>query len=128
VIYVDSSAVLADVLSENRAPSTAFWRQPLTSSRLLQFEVWNRVHVRAKGQAQSARAAAILARIGMVDLSEMVLDRALKPFPVHVRTLDALHLATIDYLRGGGQEIELATYDRRLATAASALGIALVGL
>jgi predicted nucleic acid-binding protein len=128
VIYVDSSIVLADVLSERRNPPAAFWRQPLTSSRLLQFEVWNRTHVRGMGQAQSERAAAILARIDMLDMTETVLERALRPFPIPVRTLDALHAATMEFLRARGQEIELATYDRRLAAAAGALGIGLYAL
>jgi predicted nucleic acid-binding protein len=54
-----------------------------------------------------------------------MLTRALEPFPFAVRTLDALHLASMDFLRANGQVIQLATYDRRLASAASAMGIAL---
>jgi predicted nucleic acid-binding protein len=54
-----------------------------------------------------------------------VLARALLPFPQPVRTLDALHLATMDFLRSHGQSVELATYDRRLAAAAQSLGFAL---
>jgi hypothetical protein len=42
-----------------------------------------------------------------------------------VRTLDALHLATLDFLRGQGLEVWLATYDRRLAAAALSLGFSL---
>jgi len=45
-----------------------------------------------------------------------------------VRTLDALHLASIEFLRGQGQTIELATYDDRMAAAAQELGIELLGL
>ena len=40
-----------------------------------------------------------------------------------VRTLDALHLATMDFLRGHGRVIELASYDARLRAAARALRI-----
>ena len=43
-----------------------------------------------------------------------VLARALEPFPAPVRTLDALHLASIEFLRGRGQKVELASYDDRL--------------
>jgi predicted nucleic acid-binding protein len=50
-----------------------------------------------------------------------VLSRAVKPFPVALRTLDALHLATMDHLRKAGFPIQLATYDLRLAKAAKAL-------
>ena len=52
-----------------------------------------------------------------------MLARALKPFPTRVRTLDALHLASIEHLRAAGQKVTLATYDARLAAAARALGI-----
>jgi hypothetical protein len=45
-----------------------------------------------------------------------------------VRTLDAVHLASIEFLRGRAQVIELATYDARLATIAQALGIPLTTL
>lgn len=49
-------------------------------------------------------------------------------FPVPVRTLDALRLASVDYLHGQGQTIELATYDRRMANAARAMGIPTIDL
>ena len=45
-----------------------------------------------------------------------------------VRTLDALHLASIDYLRQQGQTVELATYDRRMLAAAEAMDIPVVNL
>jgi hypothetical protein len=47
---------------------------------------------------------------------------------VPLRTLEALHLASIEFLRGLGQRPALATYDRRLAEAAGSLGIELVSL
>ncbi len=52
----------------------------------------------------------------------------MEPFPIAVRTLDALHLATMDFLRGRSEAIELASYDNRLLAAAAALGIPLAGL
>jgi hypothetical protein len=54
-----------------------------------------------------------------------VLARALEPFPTTLRTLDALHLASIEFLRGLGQQPMLATYDRRMADAAASLDISL---
>lgn len=38
---------------------------------------------------------------------------------------EALHLASIEFLRGLGQQPMLATYDRRMAEAAASLGISL---
>ena len=69
-----------------------------------------------------AAARNILDRVGMVDLSTGVLARALDPFPVQVRTLDSLHLATMVFLRSHGQTITLASYDRRFIDVAVALG------
>ena len=56
-------------------------------------------------------------------MSDAALARALEPFPVAVRTLDALHLATIEFLHNQGESVTLASYDNRLLTAAQALGI-----
>ena len=42
-----------------------------------------------------------------------------------VRTLDALHLASIEFLRSRRQAVELLSYDDRLLTAARALRIPL---
>jgi len=42
-----------------------------------------------------------------------------------VRTLDCLHLATVEFIRGEGESVELASHDNRLLVAARALGIAL---
>ena len=45
-----------------------------------------------------------------------------------LRTLDALHLATVEFLRAQGEPALLASYDARLQTAARALGVELVQL
>jgi predicted nucleic acid-binding protein len=66
-----------------------------------------------------------LDRIAFVELSESVLKRAMEPFPVPVRTLDAIHLSTMEYLRALGQEIELLTLDDRLREAAKKLKISI---
>jgi predicted nucleic acid-binding protein len=64
----------------------------------------------------------------LIEVDEPALSRALAPFPVAVRTLDALHLATMDFVRGNGEAVELASYDNRLLSAAQALGFPLVVL
>jgi predicted nucleic acid-binding protein len=64
----------------------------------------------------------------MIETTEVVLARALTPFPVAVRTLDALHLATAEFLRAQGESVELASYDNRLVAAARAMSIPLATL
>jgi hypothetical protein len=66
-----------------------------------------------------------LAHVGLIELAPRVLSRALESFPVSLRTLDALHLASIEFLRGHGQTVELATYDERMLAAARTLRIPL---
>jgi hypothetical protein len=65
----------------------------------------------------------LLAGIELVEMDRLALLRALERFPIAVRTLDALHLATIEFLRGQGEAVERASYDNRLIAAAQALGI-----
>jgi hypothetical protein len=78
--------------------------------------------------AHGDAARVLLGRISFVELSAPMLARALEPFPTPVRTLDALHLASLEFLRGQGQAIALASYDRRLIAAAAALKIPLATL
>jgi hypothetical protein len=66
----------------------------------------------------------LLGRIALLELTSPVLARALEPFPTPVRTLDALHLASADFLRQQGQDVRLATYDARMIEVAGRLGIA----
>jgi len=40
-----------------------------------------------------------------------------------VRTLDALHLASLSFLRERGRDVTLATYDERMREAAGRMGI-----
>jgi predicted nucleic acid-binding protein len=128
VIYVDSSVALAHLFREPRSPPASFWGQLLLSSSLLEFEVWNRVHAYGLADSHSTEAQALLARVELVEMSKPVLVRALEPFPSPIRTLDALHLATMDFVRRGGESIELASYDARLIAAAQAIGIAVEAL
>ena len=125
MIYLDSSVALAQLFGEGRSPPDTFWREPLVSSRLLGYEVWNRVHSRGLGTTLGASTQMLIGRVRLLELTSTVLIRALKPFPVPVRTLDALHLATIDFIRGQGETVELASYDIRLLAAAHPLGVAL---
>lgn len=66
--------------------------------------------------------------VAMLELTPPVLSRALDAFPIPVRTLDALHLASCEFLRSRGQRIELASYDGRMVDAARAIGLPLVDL
>lgn len=123
MIYLDTSVALAQLLAEDRAPDASLWDEPLVSSRLLEYEVWNRVHARGLTESHGEAASLLLGSVALLALAPQVVARALQPFPVPVRTLDALHLSSIEFLRQQGIEAALATYDDRLSEAASALGL-----
>ncbi len=83
-----------------------------------------RLHARRLGQSHGPAREA-LDRLAVIELSPIVLERAVEPFPVPVRALDALHLATLSFLAAQRQRPALATYDSRIADAATRLGFAL---
>lgn len=129
MIYVDSSVAVAYLLFEDRRPPEELWEAELVSSRLLEYEVWNVLHRRSCAESHGDQARNLLERTNLLKLSPLMLERALEPFAVPVRTLDALHLASLDYLRKKrGWRIELATYDRRMADAAEAMDVPLFDL
>ena len=129
MIYVDSSVVLAQLLAEDRFPDASFWnRGPLVSSRLIEYEVWNRIHSRGLADSHGDDVRSLLGRLALLELAPPVLARALEPFATPIRTLDSLHLASIEFLRTIGQRPSLATYDRRLGDAAIQLEIPLTPL
>ena len=114
---------LAQLLAEDRAPPSNLWAEPLIASRLLEYEIWTRLNARRLGQYHGEEARALIKRVALIELAPPVLQRALEPFPVAVRTIDALHLASISFLVERGQTVELASYDDRLLAAAQALKI-----
>lgn len=95
------------------------------ASRVMEYELWNRLHALDLARSHGDLARLLLARVTFVEMARPVLERALQPFPVPVRTLDALHLATLGFLRERGQDAPLATYDARLALGARASGLPL---
>jgi len=121
LIYLDTSVALAHLLVEDRSPPERLWQEPLISSRLIEYEIWARIHVRKLTRSHADEVRSLLSRIALVELSPAVLARALEPFPKPVRTLDALHLASMDFLKKLGQTLTLASYDNRLINGARAL-------
>ena len=64
MIYLDSSVALAYLFGEGRLPPASLWQEPLTSSRLLEYEVWNRINARRLGPVlhDDARIRRLVAR------------------------------------------------------------------
>ena len=122
LIYLDTSVALAHLLAEDRLPPEKLWQESLISSRLIEYEIWTRIHALKLGRSHGDAVRSLLGRTALVELSPPVLVRALEPFPKAVRTLDALHLASMDFLHKQGQRVTLASYDDRLIKAAEPCG------
>ena len=123
MIYLDSSVALAYLLAEDRFPPDELWDEQLVSSRLLECEIWNRINARRLQSSLGDAARNLIGRVAMIEVVGPVLKRAMQPFPVAVRTLDAIHLAALEFVRAQKQDVLLASYDDRLLAAARLLGI-----
>ena len=128
MIYLDTSVALAWLLTEDRQPRASFWDGTLVSSRLLEYEIWTPLHARRLADSHGAAARWLVGRVALLELTPRVLARALDAFPGPgpLRTLDALHLASCAYLADQDQEVELASYDRRMNAVARAMEIPLL--
>jgi uncharacterized protein len=121
LIYLDTSVALAHLLAEDVSPPEKLWQESLVSSRLIEYQIWTRIHARKLVRSHGDEVRSLLGRVALIELAPAVLVRALEPFPKPVRTLDAIHLASMDFLHKQGQAVSLASYDDRMTTAARAL-------
>ncbi|MBO0824908.1 MAG: type II toxin-antitoxin system VapC family toxin [Actinobacteria bacterium] len=119
--YLDSSAIVKLAVQEPESLELRRYlrrRRPVVSSSLARTEVL-RALLPAGGDAVAAGRKS-LTRLDLVRISNVVLDEAGRLLPVHVRSLDAIHLATAGRL--GSDLGVIVTYDDRLAEAARELG------
>lgn len=128
MIYIDSSVALAHLLAEPRSPPASLWGENLTSSALLEYEIWNRMNALGRSDSLCGEARALMNRTSLIEMDRPAMARALEPWPVPIRTLDGLHLSTMAFLRQQGQVVELASYDRRMLAAAHALGFPITAI
>lgn len=123
--YLDSSAIVKLAVVEPESAALRRYlrrRDPLVSSALARTEVARALL--AIGVDAVARGHDVLTRIDLIRINERVLRAAGQMLPVHLRSLDAIHLATAAEL-----ETDLAricTYDDRMAAAAETLGFTVV--
>ena len=125
-LYLDSSAVVKLVQRETESDALRrFLRRhradQLVTSALARVEVVRAMLV--GGPSALAQARRQLSRLDQIVLSAEVLDRAATLAPaVQLRSLDAIHLAAAQIV--GADLRAVVTYDRRMADAASDLGLA----
>lgn len=123
LIYADSSALVKLLIEEPE--SAALEREiakgsMLTTSRIAIVEVSRATALCDPSPEKAEETRRLLSSCLLVQVTEEVLESALTLVTEHIRTLDAIHLATA--LRMNAQRI--VTYDRRMLAAAAAHGIA----
>ncbi|MBN2341508.1 MAG: type II toxin-antitoxin system VapC family toxin [Deltaproteobacteria bacterium] len=132
VAYLDSSVLLQHVLCGDSSISKAFQHDSVISSELLNIECMRVIHrYRLTGALNDAgfveamrRVNQVLDGVSIVGLSDTVRVRAGESFPVVVKTLDALHLATAIIFQQKRPEsaVSIFSYDQTLNRCAQALG------
>lgn len=126
MVYLDASVALARIGGERIRPPEALWDERLISSRLLEYETWSRLEWRRLAGSHGPIAERLLERVSFIELVEPVVRGARRIGAL--RTLDALHLASMLWLREQGADVRLASYDGRLNDAAEGAWIGLYPL
>ena len=121
MLYLDSSAIVKLV---SREPETDGLVQlieddPATISSELSFVEVVRAVRRARGDVR--RAEAVIGGIALVPIDAGIIRSAAELAPATLRSLDAIHLATV--LSLSGDVSRLVTYDNRLAEAARSMKV-----
>ena len=75
MIYLDTSVVLAQLLAEDHRPPAALWSETLVASRLMEYEIWTRLHARTLDDSHGESARRLIGRIALLELSPPVLER-----------------------------------------------------
>ena len=123
---VDSSAIVKLIVDEPKSQSFSAWlkncKDDLFVSELAHTEVARaitRVDVGLHGQLKT-----VFERFGTIRVSSQILTIASVLSPTHLRTLDAIHIASCLIL--GDDLTGFVTYDSTQAAAASHNGIAVI--
>jgi hypothetical protein len=136
-LYVESSAVVAWLLGQSKASvvQNHLDRADLVFSSDLLLVECDRTLIRAEaaGALSAAESAGRRAALNQqsaywmfLGIEGEVLERARRPFPLEpVRSLDALHLASLLVVRSIFADAEVLSFDERIRGNATALGFQL---
>ena len=133
--YVESSALVAALLERDVTARAAIRGPGRRVSSALTIAEATRAVIRARATGRltavderaAARALQVFARrCDLVAVTEAILARVARPFPVEpIRTLDAVHLATVELLGEPPALVTIVTRDTRVRENALALGYAI---
>ena len=120
--YLDSSAIVKLAVAEKESAALRRYlrrRTPLVVSALARTEVARALL--PLGPVAVQRGHDVLNRVELIRVSDRILMNAGSLLPAQLRSLDAIHLATMRQL--GGSLRRVVTYDSRMAAAVSAMGM-----
>lgn len=123
--YFDTSALGKLILPEPETAVMRVWvrtRKPVMITNIVGVVELQRAAARFSIEALE-RAAGLLARITLMDLTATAVQLAARLPPAQVRTLDALHIASAAELP---DLTAVVTYDVRMAEAAASYGLPVV--
>ncbi|WP_406692135.1 type II toxin-antitoxin system VapC family toxin [Saccharopolyspora sp. ID03-671] len=125
MIYLDTAALIKLVRPELESDALGDWLEsqpdvPLVASALVEVEMPRAL--RRCAPELMGSVPAVMKRIGVYDIDEVVRATAAAYQDVMLRSLDAIHLATAHAIFGP-HLTAFVTYDRRLHEAAAALGL-----
>jgi len=130
--YIESSALIAAKLDRDRTAWEAIRGEGVRFASALTLAEFARRVIRGRhaGDLDDVRVRALMKWLGqfarrctIIDIDSELLARVRRPFPIEpVRTLDAIHLATIESRQEEPSQIAVVTRDRRIADNARAMG------
>ena len=131
VAYLDSSVLLRHILLGEEPIRHALEFPRVVSSELIEIECRRVLHrCRLTGELTDEtltvareRLDEVLAGIDLLEMSMQIKQRAMDPFPVNVRTLDALHVATALMVGEDAGGVALFSHDEGMNRCARSLGI-----
>ena len=129
--YLDSSVLLRHILLGEESIRHALEFPRVVSSELIEIECRRVLHrCRLAGELTDESLAVarerldeVLAGIDLLEMSRQIKQRAMDPFPVNVRTLDALHVATALLVGEDAGGVALFSHDEGMNRCARSLGI-----
>lgn len=139
IAYLDASVVLRVVLEAPEPLREWLQLQEGISSALLRVEcyrtlerLWHNGELTDDELTRHRlQVETLIGRLRMLDVADDVLKLAADPLPTHLKTLDAIHLATAILFRRSpsaeSQRILFATHDKLLARAARELHFEVIG-
>lgn len=135
-VYFDSSVVLRVVLGERGRLKEWSRTSDAVTSEITRVECLRALdRLRLEGgmadrelTRRRSTALTLLSGFEQVRLNRAVLERAADPFPIRIRTLDALHVASALLVRTRFPALRFATHDVDLGAVARAEGLTVLGV